>query len=85
MGAVGDALDNAVAESVFSTLQAELLDKQPWAKRAELRLAIFEYLKIFYNGQRLHSTLGYLSPTEFEANWQGRHSSPRGDKLLTVH
>jgi len=68
MGTVGDALDNAVAESFFSTLQAELLDKQSWTKRAELRVAIFEYLEVFYNRQRLHSTLGYLSPSEFEAN-----------------
>jgi transposase InsO family protein len=68
MGTVGDALDNAVAESFFSTLQAERLDKQSWTKRAELRLATFEYLEVFYNRQRLHSTLGYLSPSEFEAN-----------------
>jgi putative transposase len=84
-GLVVDALDIAVAESFFSTLQAELLDKQPSAKRTELRLAIFEYLKVFYNRQRLHATLGYLSPTEIEADWQVCLSSPGGDKLLTVH
>lgn len=70
MGTVGDALDNAVAESFFSTLQAELLDQQKWATRAELRLAIFDYIEVYFNRQRLHSTLGYLSPLEFERSWQ---------------
>jgi len=54
MGTVGDALDNAVAESFFSTLQAELLDQQKWASRAELRPAIFDYIEMFYNRRRLH-------------------------------
>ena len=82
MGTIGDALDNAVAESFFSTLQAELLDRQEWATRTELRLAIFEYVEAFYNRRRLHSTLGYLSPTEFERNWQ---PTVEGDKLMPVH
>lgn len=85
LGAVGKALANAVAESFFSTLQAELLDKQPRAKRAELRLANFEYLEVFYNRQRLHFSLGDLSPTEFEANWQGCYSRLGGDELLTIY
>jgi len=82
MGTVGDALDNAVAESFFSTLQAQLLDQQKWATRAELRLAIFDYIGVYFNCQRLHSTLGYLSPLELELNWQ---PPVEGDKLLTVH
>lgn len=82
MGSVGDALDNAAAESFFSTLQVELLEQNTWASRSQLRLAIFEYIEVFYNRQRLHSTLGYLSPLAFEMNWQPAVES---DKLLTVH
>jgi putative transposase len=66
MGSVGDALDNAVAESFFASLQTELLDRHACATRAELRSAIFEYIEAFYNRRRRHSTLGYLSPAEFE-------------------
>ena len=70
MGTVGDALDNAVAESFFATLQTELLDRRSWSTRLELRSAIFEYIEAFYNRQRRHSTLGYLNPTEYERRWQ---------------
>ncbi len=66
MGTVGDALDNAVAESFFATLQVELLDRHRWRTRQQLTTAIFEYAEVFFNRQRLHSTLGYLSPTEYE-------------------
>lgn len=66
MGKVGDALDNAVAESYFATLQAELLDTRNWMTREQLRSAIFEYTEVFYNRQRRHSSLNYLSPLEFE-------------------
>lgn len=66
MGSVGDALDNAVAESFFSTLQVELLDTKAWQSRAELRTVIFEYIEVFYNRQRRHSSLGYMTPLEFE-------------------
>lgn len=69
MGRVGDALDNAVAESFFASLQTELLDRQPWPTRQMLRSAIFEYIERFYNRSRRHSTLGYLSPTEHERRW----------------
>jgi len=66
MGAIGGALDNAVAESFFASLQVELLDRQRWETRAQLATAIFEYIEGFFNRRRLHSTLGYLSPSEFE-------------------
>jgi transposase InsO family protein len=69
MGSVGDALDNAVAESFFATLQTELLDRRSWPTRNMLRSAIFEYIESFYNRCRRHSTLGYLSPDEFERRW----------------
>jgi putative transposase len=59
--------DNAVAESWFATLKLELIDRQSWATRAQARRAVFEFIEVFYNRQRLHSSLGYLSPAAFEA------------------
>ena len=70
MGTVGDALDNAVAESFFATLQTELLDRRQWPTRRNLRSAIFEYIEAFYNRRRRHSTLDYVSPAEFEGRWR---------------
>lgn len=70
MGSVGDALDNAVAESFFATLQTELLDRYTWSKSSELTTAMFEYIEVFYNQQRRHSALNYLSPAEFERRQQ---------------
>jgi putative transposase len=66
MGTVGDALDNAVAESFFATLECELLDRYPWPTRAGLRTAIFDFIEVFYNRQRRHSTLDYASPINYE-------------------
>ncbi len=62
----GDCWDNAVAESFFATLKTELLDERLWESRAEGRRALYAYLD-WYNRQRLHSSLGYLSPIAFEA------------------
>ena len=67
MGTVGDAFDNAAAESFFATLQTELLDRSYWATRQCLTTAIFSYIEGFYNRKRRHSTLGYLSPKEYES------------------
>jgi putative transposase len=66
MGTVGDALDNAVAESFFATLECELLDRHAWPTRAGLRTAVFDFIEIFYNRQRRHSTLDYASPATYE-------------------
>jgi transposase InsO family protein len=66
VGCPGTCWDNAVAESFFATLKTELLHRQRWATRQQARTAIFEYIEAFYNRQRRHSTLGYLSPAEFE-------------------
>jgi putative transposase len=66
MGTVGDALDNAMAESFFGTLQLELLDRRRWQTRGELAQAIFEYIEAFYNPRRRHSAIGYHSPIEYE-------------------
>ena len=69
MGTVGDALDNAAAESFYATLQTELLDRNNWPTRSLLRSAIFEYIEAFYNLKKRHSTLNYLTPVEFKARW----------------
>jgi len=66
MGTVGDALDNAVAESFFASLQCELLDRHHWPTRAGLARAMFHWIEAFYNPLRRHSTIGYLSPVDYE-------------------
>jgi transposase InsO family protein len=65
MSRVGNCYDNAVAESFFGTLKAECVTSQ-FASQAVARTTIFEYIEVWYNRQRLHSSLGYLSPVEFE-------------------
>jgi putative transposase len=72
MGTIGDALDNAVAESFFATLECELLDRHDWPTRQALRSAVFDFIEVFYNRQRRHSTLDYASPTTYER----QHTSP---------
>lgn len=66
MSRKGNCWDNAVAESFFSTIKVELLDRTPWTSNAQLRAALFDYIEVFYNRERLHSTLGYISPAEAE-------------------
>ena len=66
MGSRGDCFDNAVAESFFATLKKELIRRRTWPTRRELIGEAFEYIEAFYNPIRRHSTLGYLSPVEFE-------------------
>ncbi len=66
MGSKGDCYDNAVAESFFATLKKELVHRQSWPTRRELEAAVFEYIEVFYNRRRRHSTLGMLSPAEYE-------------------
>jgi transposase InsO family protein len=66
MSAKGNAYDNAVAESFFGNLKNELVHHCDFASRDEARCAIFDYIELFYNRQRIHQTLGYVSPVEFE-------------------
>lgn len=65
--------DNAACESFFATIQTELLDRRKWTTRDELANAIFDYLEAWYNPHRRHSTLGYLSPN----NYEHRHTDIR--------
>jgi putative transposase len=62
----GSPLDNAVAESFFSTLKREVVNRYSWPTKADARVAIFEWIEVFYNRKRLHTTLNYASPEEFE-------------------
>ena len=65
MSGVGNCYDNAVIESFFGTLKTECVTGS-FHSRAEARTIIFEYLEVWYNRQRLHSTFGYHSPVDFE-------------------
>jgi putative transposase len=65
----GNCYDNAVVESFFGTLKTELIHHHNYATRNEARLALFEYLEVFYNRKRRHSKLGYQSPAEYEATF----------------
>jgi putative transposase len=65
MSRVGNCYDNAVIESFFSTLKTECVTG-PFLTHAQARTTIFEYMEVWYNRQRLHSTLGYISPVDFE-------------------
>lgn len=66
MGSVGDAFDNAMAESFFATLEKELLDRRRFKTQAEARLAVFEWIEGWYNPHHRHSSLGRISPINFE-------------------
>ena len=66
MGSVADAYDNALAESFISTLKRELLHRHSWPSKESVRAGIFEYIECFYNPRRRHSSLGQMSPTEYE-------------------
>jgi putative transposase len=66
MGSVGDCFDNAMAESFFATLECELLDRRRFKTQAEAESAVFDFIEGWYNPQRRHSSLGYLSPVNYE-------------------
>lgn len=70
MSRTGNCYDNAVAESFFSTLEFELVLTADWRTREEARTAVFEYIETWYNRKRRHSTLGYLSPADYERQLQ---------------
>jgi transposase InsO family protein len=68
MSGKGDCWDNAVMESFWATLKTELVHQEHYATREQARQSIFEYIEVFYNRKRLHSSLGYVSPETFEAS-----------------
>ena len=68
MSGKGDCWDNAMMESFWATLKSELVNHEQYATRQEARRSIFQYIELFYNRKRLHSSLGYLSPEAFEAS-----------------
>ena len=78
MGSVGDCFDHALVESFFATLECELIDRRHWRTREEARLEVFWWLEAVYNRTRRHSSLGYLSPMEYEArlSMAVSHSDP---------
>jgi putative transposase len=75
MGSVGDAYDNAMAESCFASLECELLDRRTFKTRTEARLAVFTWIEGWYNPRRRHSALGRISPLNFERNQLGTQRS----------
>ena len=77
MGSRGDCYDNAVAESFFATLKKEHFDRRTWPTKTELRSEIFRYIEVFYNRRRRHSTLGMLSPADYEARAPAAPAAPR--------
>ena len=70
MGSIGDCYDNAMSESFWGRMQTELLNRKRWKTRIELADAIFDYLEVFHNRQRRHSSLGMRTPIEFELQHQ---------------
>ncbi len=68
MGSVGDCYDNALCESFFATLECELIDRRRFPTQSEARSAIFDFIEGWYNPRRRHSSIGYLSPINFERN-----------------
>ncbi len=80
MGSKGDCYDNSVAESFFATLKKELVNRRSWPEKAELRSEIFDFIEVFYNRRRRHSTLGMLSPVDYE---NGTRSDPGTELAAT--
>lgn len=76
MGSVGDAYDNAMAESFFASLECELIDRRSFKTKTEARLALFTYIEGWYNPRRRHSALGRVSPINFERS-HAQHGLPR--------
>jgi putative transposase len=69
VGSRGDALDNAMCESFFATLECELIDRRRFHAQAEAKMAVFQCIEGWYNPHRLHSGIDYLSPVEYERRY----------------
>jgi len=77
MGSVGDAYDNAMAESFFASLERELLDRRRFKTHAEAKMAVFEWIEGWYNPHRRHSSLGYRSPVNYERAHERSNASDK--------
>jgi putative transposase len=76
MGSVGDCYDNAMCESFFATLECELLERTTFRTKAEAEAAVFQFLEGWYNPHRLHSSLNYVSPVNYEKAYHQNAASP---------
>ena len=76
MGTVGDAYDNAMAESFFASLECELIDRRSFKTKTEARLAVFTWIEGWYNPRRRHSALAYQSPITYERRQVLAHCQP---------
>ena len=85
MGSVGDCYDNAMMESFFSSLEAEVLDRYRFRTRQEARGEIFSWVEGWYNPHRRHSGLGYASPQEFERRFSKKRRPGRRPGALLPH
>jgi putative transposase len=85
MGSVGDAYDNAMCESFFATLECELLDRCRFKTQVEARNATFAFIEGFYNRRRRHSSIGYLSPIDYERRHQAAPLKPDAHKPARAH
>ena len=81
MGSIGDCFDNAVCEAFHASLKRELINRRSWPTRAEARTTVFEYIEGWYNPRRRHSTLGYLSPAQYE---QAHHDTSSQTAVVAV-
>jgi len=79
MSRTGNCYDNAAMESFWSTLKTELVYHETFATREMARQAIFEYVEVFHNRERRHSSIGYISPESLEAALNSRASAVRGE------
>jgi putative transposase len=84
MGSRGDAYDNAACESCISTLKREWIKRHRYQSRDQARLSIFQYIETFYNPRRRHSSLGGISPNEYEKRFQIRRQAEEIDTIQTT-
>ncbi|MFO0860600.1 MAG: IS3 family transposase [Phycisphaerales bacterium] len=84
MSRTGDCYDNAVVESFRGKLKTEMVYHRSFKNRAEAKAAAFDYIEVFYNRQRLHASLGYQSPEQFEASRTGRSECVNGNWVRSV-
>jgi putative transposase len=84
VGTVGDAYDNAMAESFFVSLECKLIARRSWKTKTEARLAVFTWIESWYNPRRRHSKLNYQSPNTFERKQQEKTTNTENQILLEL-